>query len=963
LQDSLSLTKGQIWLLKKYEASERWEASQQLVEKLVNDLEMQVASLRHSESALETARQAHFDTTDAMHLAQTHYYEANAAVSNLENQAKSLHDANERMKTQLQQLKLQLERNQTQRAELALTHQEVDAQQKNNTLDFSQTEAAISTLRDAVNACSASYQTVFAAFNANQTALMQAEQRLRLEQANQQHVQKSLLEMQAQITRLAQQASQLQLPDHAELAEKQELIAEAELHLAEKEETSQTLIAQENALNASLKVARDTAQLQQKKLHQLEAQIDSLKKLQQTIRSGSNESALSAWLKVANLEEKSRLWQTVRIKSGWETALEAVLGSKLNAIVNNGAMVIQKRPPAALTVITDRVLETDKNNVAQTNGKTALITLVEKVDLLTQAVIEDWLQGVYIVADEVDAVHLAKNLKAGECLVNQQGDIFTRNSVTYFGPQTMLHGVLEREAEIDRLQQEIPMISSQVDIAQKKIAESEHALSSLRNAQKVVNDELRAITSHLHQLKLGLQQLKQQQQHVISRQSVLESEQVIAHQKLLDLEIENEAYALKIFTITEEIAELSKEKLSSETSKLQAEYRLKTAQEALTGLERAHQEKNFNIQLLTNKLSELTARLAMLNEESINLLAREEELQTQLISSDIDSIKLALEAALNEKQLNEARLAEARNAQAVAESALQTHERERMKNEQMLHPMRDKVEASRLAEQEARLHFEQCQADLAASGLNENKLSDSLNLTNEETFNRVNKIKSLETLKTKLNQEIDALGAVNLAAIEELATEVSRRDILNHQSEDLIEASETLENAIKKIDKETRGRLQVTFDEANFHFKSLFTTLFGGGEARLEMLGDEILDTGMQVFAQPPGKKNSTIHLLSGGEKALTALALVFAFFRLNPAPFCLMDEVDAPLDDSNTERFCNMVKQMSENTQFLYVSHNKITMEMAQQLIGVTMQESGVSRIVDVDMEQAVRLVEDLVV
>ena len=184
---------------------------------------------------------------------------------------------------------------------------------------------------------------------------------------------------------------------------------------------------------------------------------------------------------------------------------------------------------------------------------------------------------------------------------------------------------------------------------------------------------------------------------------------------------------------------------------------------------------------------------------------------------------------------------------------------------------------------------------------------------------------------------------------------------MDSQAADLEEAINTLEDAIRRIDKETRTRLQHTFDEANRNFSELFRDLFAGGQARLELLGDEILDTGMQVFAQPPGKKNSTIHLLSGGEKALTALALVFALFKLNPAPFCLMDEVDAPLDDSNTDRFCAMVKKMSERTQFLFVSHNKITMEMAQQLVGVTMQESGVSRVVEVDMEAAMQMNHEL--
>jgi chromosome segregation protein len=334
--------------------------------------------------------------------------------------------------------------------------------------------------------------------------------------------------------------------------------------------------------------------------------------------------------------------------------------------------------------------------------------------------------------------------------------------------------------------------------------------------------------------------------------------------------------------------------------------------------------------------------------------------ENTLAATKMEALKANLESAINGKQQQEFALANARNQMSDCELALQHQERTRMQNEQLLHPLRDKLEASRLAEQESRLYFEQCQTELSASHISESELTEHLTANGPES--RL-KVVDLENKRDKLALDIEQLGAVNLAAIQELETEQIRKQYLDSQCKDLTDASETLEDAIRKIDKETKGRLQATFDEANRHFMDLFSTLFGGGQARLELLGDEILDTGMQVFAQPPGKKNSTIHLLSGGEKALTALALVFALFRLNPAPFCLMDEVDAPLDDSNTERFCTMVKKMSEKTQFLYVSHNKITMEMAQQLIGVTMQESGVSRIVDVDMETAVRLMEEVAI
>ena len=201
-----------------------------------------------------------------------------------------------------------------------------------------------------------------------------------------------------------------------------------------------------------------------------------------------------------------------------------------------------------------------------------------------------------------------------------------------------------------------------------------------------------------------------------------------------------------------------------------------------------------------------------------------------------------------------------------------------------------------------------------------------------------------------------------MAALEELASSRERKNYLDEQSTDLADAINTLEDAIRRIDHETREQLQETYNTVNRQFGELFPSLFGGGEAKLILTGDEILDAGIQIMAQPPGKKNSTIHLLSGGEKALTAIALVFAMFQLNPAPFCMLDEVDAPLDDSNTERFANLVKKMSTQTQFIFISHNKIAMEMATQLIGVTMQEKGVSRVVEVDMEEALRMADDQV-
>ena len=330
----------------------------------------------------------------------------------------------------------------------------------------------------------------------------------------------------------------------------------------------------------------------------------------------------------------------------------------------------------------------------------------------------------------------------------------------------------------------------------------------------------------------------------------------------------------------------------------------------------------------------------------ILLRNRKIEVEQQLIFVPMEYLRLNLTQSINNKLAREADLVSARNHLAALELLLQDEARVHMQIEQQQHPMRNALEQSRLDAQEARLHLEQCQLGLTESGLTEDILAQNLH----------DNIKSSELMRkiAQIQQNITVLGDVNLAAIQELANEAERKKYLDSQMLDLRQATQTLEDAILKIDVETREQLTHTFNTVNMHFNALFNTLFAGGQAKLELQGNEILDNGLQVFAQPPGKKNTTIALLSGGEKALTAIALVFAMFKLNPAPFCLMDEVDAPLDDSNTERFCNLVKQMSEKTQFLFVSHNKVTMEMAQQLIGVTMQESGVSRIVTVDIDAA---------
>lgn len=957
LQATLNITKGQVWLLKKRDASAQWERAQRNVEKLVNELEAQMASLRTNESELEIARQQNFAATEGVNQAQAKYYEANAEVSNLENQVKNTADARERMQLQLQQLNSQLDKNIAQQAgfQEGLLKAQNELQLANT--DFSEAELMLKQARETLPALSRDFQAALTAFNACQSALMNAEQRLSLEQANISHLTRSITETNEQLQRFQMSLNSIQFPSPESVAEKEAQLAKAEAEIKDLEKHTAKVQQNEHALNSSLKNSREVHLARQRELNLLEAEISSLSKIQQTMRSGNNEAAMSSWLKNADLENNSRIWQKLSIKSGWETALESALGARLNALTAT-EMPTSSRPPSALSVA---ITSNDAVNQYEANSKrTSLYSLLEKIPPDLQAVMQDWLVSVYILEDGADFNVARKTLRQGECLINKQGDIYTAHSISYFGAQSLLHGVLERQAHLDALVNKSPEVQQGLLAANNQVVELEQQLHALRSQQQAHSMQLKTATQQAHHLSLELQRLKQQQSNAEQRQKLLQTDNTLANEKLLKLKVEFATKEQAVIETSQNMTHLQSQKEVARVSRQQAEIVFNDARTQLQVLEHAHQEKTFNIKLNNNNINELNNKINSLLEENLSLKLRCNEVENTLAATKMEALKANLESAINGKQQQEYALVKARNQMSDCELALQQQERTRMQNEQLLHPLRDKLEASRLAEQESRLYFEQCQTELSASHISESELTEHLTAHGAES--RL-KVVDLENKRDKLALDIEQLGAVNLAAIQELESEQIRKQYLDSQCKDLTDASETLEDAIRKIDKETKGRLQATFDEANRHFMDLFSTLFGGGQARLELLGDEILDTGMQVFAQPPGKKNSTIHLLSGGEKALTALALVFALFRLNPAPFCLMDEVDAPLDDSNTERFCTMVKKMSEKTQFLYVSHNKITMEMAQQLIGVTMQESGVSRIVDVDMDAAVRLMEEVAI
>lgn len=948
LQTLLKQTHGALWLLRKREAASGWEKSQRHTEKLANELESQMAALRKTESLLETLRQQHFSSTEAVQAAQGQYYEANAEVSNLETQVKHTQEARDRLSLQLTQIEEQIAKAEqltiTLHSQLETLMQEANEAESHASASNTQLADAQNLFPKAESAYSASQKNHADA----QKALSDAEQNIRIETTNIEHLARSLQELNHRIEKLTLEQSQMNLPEAGALDRKQiELNALKTENEKLNQEISESRAAEQARLEL-IKAAREQQLIDERELAQINAQISSLSKIQSAL---GHEAKLDGWLQNNQLSQSDRIWQHLAIEKGWEVALESVLGARLNAILKSGALTPDHRPPSALVIA--EVAGSSAAVGASKQGWRSMFDALDVKDANLKGLLADWLNGVYLLEGTESPEIARTKLSAHECLVTTDGDIYKRHSLSIYAAQSAIHGVLERQRELDELNKKQPAIQAKLEESAHALANAEQDLQQSRQHLQERQRQLNEQVQQQHQLNIEVQRLTQQRQHVLDRKTAIELELAQLQEKVTATQTVIQEKEAALSEVSNSLPALQAKREQTFEARQNAEIALNEARNQLQFAEKRTQEKLFNNKLILNNINELKSKIQSNSEEKISLSNKKKETDSLLDAAKMEGLKANLEAAINRKQLKEAALSSARDAMAVAENDLQANERNRMQNEQVLHPLRDKLEQARLQEQQARLHFEHCQTELSSLNLDEAALSEELGASS--------KVSAFEERSLHIQGQIDTLGAVNLAAIQELQSEQERKTYLDSQAQDLEEAINTLEDAIRRIDKETRTRLQQTYDEANRHFGELFKDLFAGGQARLELLGDEILDTGVQVFAQPPGKKNSTIHLLSGGEKALTALALVFALFKLNPAPFCLMDEVDAPLDDSNTDRFCAMVKKMSERTQFLFVSHNKITMEMAQQLVGVTMQESGVSRVVEVDMEAAMQMNQEL--
>jgi chromosome segregation protein len=570
-------------------------------------------------------------------------------------------------------------------------------------------------------------------------------------------------------------------------------------------------------------------------------------------------------------------------------------------------------------------------------------------DAALAAVLGDWLAGVHCADDLAQALAARDQLPAGAQFAVKAGHRVSRHAVRFYAPDDRKAGLLARRQEIENLEKETRAQRLQLEQQTGALARADADLRTAQEALQRETQESERVRAQLHAAQLESVKLGELVERVKHRSGQIESEldEVRAHERELQSQREDLDSRFQDFDLT--LATRQQALEAARTRYEAADAQQRAARDEQQRLAAERQRLEYELAGAQARAEDISHAIQVARSDAEKLAGDIDTAQLELAKLDDSGARGGLEDWLAKRSAAEETLREERSRLDELAQQVRTLDEQRLVLEREVQPRRERITELQLKEQAARLGVEQFAQLLAEAQADETALAPRL----EEGARAA----TLQGEITRLAGQIAELGAVNLAALEELQSATERRSYLAAQSADLKSAITTLEDAIRRIDRETRDLLQQTFDKVNEQFGALFPRLFGGGEARLLMTGDEILDAGVQVMAQPPGKRNSTIHLLSGGEKALTATALVFALFKLNPAPFCLLDEVDAPLDDANTDRFCTLVRSMTAQTQFLFITHNKIAMEMAEQLVGVTMQEQGVSRIVAVDIDSAARL------
>ena len=946
LQQDLQHKQHLLWYLRRRDASTDRDKHARDIAGVANEVEAGTAQLREVESRVETARQAHYGTGDALNTAQAAVYAANAEVARHESELRHVEESRGRLESQHTERRAQLGAWRDQRAQLTQALHMWAARAGGAKQRVADAQASLAAESARLPEAEQAYRAALEQLNESRSRQQQAESRLLLDQQSIAHLEGSLQSLAQRRERLEAELQSLAEPDAAGMQAANERVLELDRRIADEERALDALLAECERLGAASAAAAEAQAEASREQTAADAQLATLKQVQ---AAAEEEAPLHEWLARHQLASLPRFWQKIRIEHGWETAVESVLRERLHALeLGNSGALGRDRPPVKASLFEPG----SAGALPQAPGLVPLQSKVHAADARLGGALGDWFANVY-AAEGVPGAAQRGALAPGAVLVNRDGDQFTRHTVSFHAPDPADAGILARQAEIEELEERCKSLAAKASAAVAGAAAAEARLAQRTSALEQAREALAARQQDKHAaqieaLKLGqaLERYRERTAQIREEAGVIGQEAARDTARVVETRQALERVAAELRDGKQRLETVRAAYVGAETAL--AEQRVRTQK-----AEREAQDAVFGEREVSAKIAEIDNSVRMIDQQIARADEEVARLTSELAVDPVPEVRRALETAAEARMDCEKTLAGARDAVEAAAGELRALEEEKLRIEGSLAPLRERIGELRLKEQAAQINYDQYDTQLREAGGDEERLAASAEGAPRPS--------SLQGEITRLTQSMNELGAVNLAALDELASGRERKGFLDAQSADLEEAVRTMEDAIRKIDRETRELLRETFDSVNRHFGSLFPVLFGGGEARLVMTGEEILDAGVQVMAHPPGKRNSSIHLLSGGEKALTAISLVFAMFQLNPAPFCLLDEVDAPLDDSNTTRFCDLVRKMSAQTQFLFISHNKITMEMASQLIGVTMPESGVSRVVEVDIEEALKIREEL--
>ena len=945
-KDDERRTAAELLALRTSELDESTNSADRQLAERKTQLEAAIARQRKQEASVEGARDRQSERTDEFNVVQGRFYKVGSEIARLEQSIEHAHELRERQTRDLEQARQgaaeileHIDKDQSEIAQLELTLNELVPGLE----QARQSEATSAESLRAAEEALAEWQPQWDDYS---TKFNNAEQMRNVEQTRSEQIESRILSFSERRKKLDESKSGASIEELKETfdaltaAEMRQRQAREEFdrHLADIAEKIRKLREQDQKLTRLVDERRSLLNTAQGRF----ASVEALQKA----AMGESDGDVQSWLAGEGLEHNKRVAQSIDVADGWERAVETVLGDYLQAVCVSdiGALTesIAKFKTGEVTFLNDAPGQADLARSAD--------SLANKV-ASAPAALEGILANV-IVADSLAAGLAAReSLKGGQSVITAEGVWMGRDWLRVSKDKDAKAGILAREHEMRRLKSDIREMQARFDSSRKLLQDGRVRQNQLEERREALQQDASALLAEYSESKAALDAAKYRLDQADARRIAIAEESGELSNDQISAEEQLRESSRRIDQAEEIIEGLSAQREGLESRRVELRDELQRVREQADADRQTVQDITIQFESRRTSKDSAAQNLARMKSQLGQFQVREKEIEEQLGQSQapMKDNKILLEQQLESRVDIEQELAAARNLVEEVEAELRDLDQARMQIDQAVEDERQRVTEAEMSTRELRVRREGIAEQLAQTGFEFAALM--------EEMDEAASLESWEEKLEKVRKRIDRLGPINLAAIDEFKEQSERKEYLDAQLEDLNSALATLEGAIRKIDRETKARFRETFTNVNEGFKKLFPKLFGGGHAYLELTGDDLLSAGVTVMARPPGKRNSTIHLLSGGEKALTAVALVFSIFELNPAPFCLLDEVDAPLDDANVGRFCEIVRTMSDKVQFVFITHNKVTMELARQLTGVTMQEPGVSRLVSVDLDEAVKM------